>query len=906
MSGLLGVSITGLRVSQTALRTAGHNIANANTEGYSRQSTDINSLGGNQTGAGFIGNGAYVSQIQRVVDQFIINQMRSDTSMYNEMNSYNQYIAQLNDTLSNPSTGLTQAMETFFASLQNMTDDPSSLSARELFSSETETLEKRFNTLHSRIDGINVNVDENITSTVENINALAQSIATLNQSITEVVGTSDQNQPNDLLDQRDEALRELAQFVNVNTTVQGAAINVSIGTDVPLVVGETLYQLEIGQNEFDPQRTEIFVPALVQPVTESLIGGELGGLVEIQRSIIEPTLNQLGQVALAIAESFNEAQQQGITLSNLYGNDVFLDINDRTVINSRVLPSTNNTTSDHDINVTIEDVSELTTSDYKFILDNTASAYRIVRLEDNQEILSGAFAGVLPTNIEFDGLSLNLNAGTYSANDEFLIRPTRNGATDFHSLSIPANEIALASPVLTGTGVGNTGSGEISLGEVLSLTDANDNPLPLLATLGEMSPPLLVSFTTETTYDILDNSDPANPVQLSPPIRNQIYISGIENSLFGTDLGATTVVSGGTALGLPVGSTAVASGLAVNGYPSETFTFTTTDPDTGATTTQNVTSIANASARNTASALDNVDGVTASAFNYLELRDFSLTLTAPLQITLNNENLIPYDGANIRIDVPSPSLNSGEDFNDYVAEQINSNDALAQLGIYAVSSYDATANEFYIAVHSTRGDDLTVQLEAQAGDVIEVNDGTNADVSITGAGAGTVNEVLVGGQIDVTLADTITMTSAPSPSVIFGAISAASNYLGIQANIRGRVEAGDRFTLDFNNDAALDNRNGLTMVDLQLTATIDSGQKTFNDAYSDIVESIGIKTNVSKINLDAAENVLEQTTSLRDSISGVNLDEEATDLIRFEQLYSANAQVINVSRDLFDRLINSF
>ena len=96
------------------------------------------------------------------------------------------------------------------------------------------------------------------------------------------------------------------------------------------------------------------------------------------------------------------------------------------------------------------------------------------------------------------------------------------------------------------------------------------------------------------------------------------------------------------------------------------------------------------------------------------------------------------------------------------------------------------------------------------------------------------------------------------------------------------------------------------MVALQQEKSIDGGAESYDDAYNELIERVGIQANTSNNDTEAAKNILDQTIELRNSISGVNLDEEAADLIRFEQLYSANAQVISVARDIFDRLINSF
>ena len=165
--------------------------------------------------------------------------------------------------------------------------------------------------------------------------------------------------------------------------------------------------------------------------------------------------------------------------------------------------------------------------------------------------------------------------------------------------------------------------------------------------------------------------------------------------------------------------------------------------------------------------------------------------------------------------VPSTALNSGEDFNDYLAETINTNENLHAQGIYAISAYDATTSEYYVQLHSTDGDDFTLELTAAAagGGTIDVSDGDNSAISLTGSGTNTTSQVIVGGRIDVSLAENMSLSTTPSTSAIFGDSSSATfsetAYIGIQANITGSPDAGDTFTLNFNSDPELDNRNAL-------------------------------------------------------------------------------------------------
>ncbi|MFT5118360.1 MAG: flagellar hook-associated protein 1 FlgK [Kiritimatiellia bacterium] len=1058
MSGdILGISVSGLKVSQNALRTVGHNIANANTEGYSRQATEINSVGGAQSGVGFLGSGAYTGSIERVVNEFVTGQLRQDTTLYSELNAYNQNILQLNTLLADGTTGLTQGVQSFFAAVQTVADDPTSMATRQLFVSEAENLSDSFNTLAARLDDINRGVNAGVQIAVQSVNNLTSMIASLNNNIAEVSGSSSSS-PNDLLDQRDEALKELSKLVSVNVSYQDDnQINIMVGNGIPLVLGSVSTDILLGQNEFNPSKAEISLnnSAVGQFITSAFTGGEIGGLFNFQSTIIDPTYNEIGRVALAVADNFNQLQQQGITLNNSFGSNIFSDINDSAIASNRIFPSANNLTDDVSLRVSIDDSAQLTSSDYLLSIDSNAGIYRINRLSDNTELVTALVPTTFPTAIIFDGLSLTIDAANFNGGDQFLIQATRTAAHNFSAVSLEPEGIALASPLQTETDLGNLGSATINSGEVLGLVDAAGQSLGLFSQSGQMSPPLLVKFTTSTTYDILDNSNPGNPVQLSPPIRNQVYVQGIENSLFTTDNGQTSISSAGALIGLPTGSsqatqaalkasavspvfaaidfsdtanqfsfnvavsntlanandgtftvtiddasissnaellttinddliaagsrvrayiTDVAQGSALafasldhgvgditlqtynpdpdanldnapvgqantllgfdieastftsvggadgisgigsatNNYPVETLTIVTTDPVTAITTSQNIFSAEDASARTTASLLNNVSGVTANASNYVEFRSSSLTLSAPLQLELNGEPLIDYDSGVVSGAVPSTALNSGEDFNDYLADTINANTNLQALGIYALSAYDAVNDEFYVKVNSSLGDDFTVELTAAAsgGGSIAINDGANTNVTLTGSGTNTTSQAVVGGRIDLDLADNMTLSTTPVTSSLFGDSSGANfaqtAYLGIQASISGTVSAGDLFSLNFNANAEFDNRNALTMAGLQQAQTMDGGTQSFQQTYNQLVESIGIKASGSINSTSTAEKVLEQTENLRNSISGVNLDEEAANLIKFEQLYSANAQVITVARDLFDRLLNSF
>lgn len=923
-SDLLGVSVTGLRAAQAALSTTGHNISNAGVAGYSRQSVNTSTNSAHLTGGGYVGNGVNVDSIVREVNDFTSLQLRQDTSLSTELSAYLDNISQLDSLLSDASTGLSGAMSSFFASVHNGSDDPTSIPARQLIVSEASNLADRFNTVYGRVNDIEDGVDSALSASVAEINALASSIAQLNQNIAGVMGNSSGAVPNDLLDQRDEALRALSEIVSIQTYDQGfGQVNVVIGSGQSLVIGTESRTLTLEQSTENANRLDVIFNGAStngQIITDNISGGELGGILRFRDNVLSDTYNELGRIAISIADTFNTMHTSGIDLNDEFGGDFFYDVNGMDVAANRVIGSSSNSVSpDRVVLVNIADSAQITTDNYTMKVDN-GGLFRVTRDSDGEEVTTGLLTGSYPFSVEFEGLELVFESGTFAAGDEFSLQPVRNGARDFEAIIDDPESIAFGNPVQTDSSIGNQGSGQISSGEVLSLFDANGDNLPLFATAGEMSPPLIVHFTSATTYDILDNSDPGNPVQLDPPIRNQTFIAGTSNALFPTDSGETQVTTQGDFIGLYDGRYPIVGGGDVNnGYPAEVISFSRPSPVAGASPiVERVITELHASAKDTANLLNNMDGVHATASNYIELSDVeNLSLTEPLQISLNGEELIEYDFNSttsmftLSSSVPDPTV-SADAFNDYLADRINETPSFQNAGIYAVAGTNAVTGQSELRVYSTQGDDFDVVLTADNGtpDSLSISDGVNPSLALEGNGAGITSAITVGGTLDITLSDGLSVSTLPPDSLLFGDTSAddfaKSTFLGIQASLSGTPQTGDTFTIDFNTDAASDNRNALALANLETEKTMNNGVTSFSDGYGVLVESIGIDTSSAQINSNAASEVLEQSQQLRDSVSGVNLDEEAANLIRFEQMYTANTQVITVARQLFDSLINSF
>lgn len=415
--------------------------------------------------------------------------------------------------------------------------------------------------------------------------------------------------------------------------------------------------------------------------------------------------------------------------------------------------------------------------------------------------------------------------------------------------------------------------------------------------------------------------DPANPKHLVPALREQQFVPGISNAIFSQDAGETLIVGNGSGLGLPAGSLAatIAPNASLgNQYPSEQWELLLRDPTTGALSSHLVTTAANASAAQTAAQLNSIAGVSASAHTTATLTNINLAasdFSPPTQLHINGEPLISYDSSGTQFfhQVPNPAIEGEEAFYDYLVTQINANPNLQTLGMRAQLSSNPTTGAPELRLVASSGVDIDIRLTASAtaGTYLDVNDSQgNPNVRLQGAnsGAGEQQAAVVGGRIDITLASGNQLQTNPTNSALLGDSSAAgfaaAAYTGYQVAISGQPKAGDSFTIGFNSNAQNDNRNALLLTAAQ-RAKVVGGNQTLGDAYGKLVEVVATESSIAKLNSDASKTLLSQTQSMRDSISGVNLDEEAADLIRYQQLYQANARVITVTRELFDALLGA-
>ncbi|MCW8917934.1 MAG: flagellar hook-associated protein FlgK [Gammaproteobacteria bacterium] len=462
MPDILSTSTSGLLAYQRALATTSHNIANANTEGYSRQRTVLSTRIPEPSGAGYFGTGVKVSSVERIYDQFLAEQLNSSTSGMAKLDAFYTLSSQVDNLLADPNAGLTPAIQEFFDAMQGVADNPSSIPAREVLLAQAESLAYRFQSVDQRLVGLRDVTNASIANSVDEINALSDSIAKMNHSIVQAQAQAGGQPPNDLLDQRDLLVRQLAERVPVTTVMQDdGAMNVFIGNGQGLVIGRDATQLVASQSEYDVNTLRVTLSSTSgtgPDVTNFINGGTLGGLLSFNKEVLEPTQNALGRIAIGLAESINDQHAQGLDLNNALGGD-FFGFGGVTDKATAAASSFNSGTAE--LTYAITDVTALTTSDYRISTTDGAN-YTVTRLSDNG-IVGTYTPGAYPATIDVpgEGFSFSLDVAA-AAGDSFELRPTRAAARDIRFLIDDPKLIAAAAPLRATESTSNLGSSQLS------------------------------------------------------------------------------------------------------------------------------------------------------------------------------------------------------------------------------------------------------------------------------------------------------------------------------------------------------------------------------------------------------------------------------------------------------------
>lgn len=512
MSSYINNALSGLIAAQRGLQATSSNIANAATEGYSRQR--IVQVQGPATGAGALqfGTGTQVTGIERIYDQLLADQLTTARSSEQKSQIISQYASRLDGLLGNPELGLASSLQAFYAQAGRVANEPTSQVNRQQLLSQAESMAQRFRQLGGQLDSLDGEINQRLRFAVQGVNDDLQAIARLN---AEIMANGSQA-ANSLLDQRQQLIDKVSTQLDIQTTAQtDGSTTVMLNSGQPLVLGGTALQLGVQADAADPSRLQLTYngggPS--QLISRRISGGEIGGLLAFREQMLDPARRELGLIAVGVSTTFNAQNAQGLDLSGNLGTDLF------SRFSPEVLPAADNSGA-ASVTVSFTDTSALRARDYSFSFDGTD--WRLNDLAAGAPVsLSGA--GTAADPFLADGMALVLGGAPPAAGDSFVVRPVNRAAAAMSVVMTDPAGVAAASPLRTTALVSNVGSATISSAQVSDL----DNP-DLLQRVR------IVFNDPPTSYSLTDISG----VPLAPPQAyndgDTIAFNGWEVSVSGT------------------------------------------------------------------------------------------------------------------------------------------------------------------------------------------------------------------------------------------------------------------------------------------------------------------------------------------------------------------------------------
>ncbi|WP_435954237.1 flagellar hook-associated protein FlgK [Dryocola sp. BD626] len=496
-SSLINSAMSGLSAAQSALNTVSNNISNYNVAGYTRQTTLLSQSNSTLGAGGWVGNGVYVSGVQREYDAFITNQLRAAQTQSSGLTSQYQQMSKIDDMLSGTTNTLATSLQGFFTGLQTLVSNSEDPAARQALLGKADGLVNQFKVTDQYLRDQDKQVNLSVQSSVDQINSYASQIANLNDQISRLTGVGAGATPNDLLDQRDQLVSQLNQIVGVEVSVQdGSTYNVSIANGLNLVQGSSANKLAAVPSSADPSRTTVAYVDKVSGTTEipesQITSGSLGGVLAFRSQDLDSARNRLGQLALSFADAFNQQHKQGVDANGDDGTDFFK-------IGSPSVLSNSKNTGSATLKPTLTDSSAVQASDYKVSFDGTD--WQVTRLSDNAKIKANLVVdGAGNTSLNFDGLKLDVS-GKPEKNDSFTVKPVSDAVVNMGVAITDESKLALASEKDSGDSDNRNAQALLDLQSAKKVggnKSFNDAYASLVSDVGNKTASLKVTSTTQS------------------------------------------------------------------------------------------------------------------------------------------------------------------------------------------------------------------------------------------------------------------------------------------------------------------------------------------------------------------------------------------------------------------------
>ena len=929
MSDMAGIAGNAVSAYQQALTTVSNNIANVATDGYSRQDVSLVALPVTPAGSVFLGSGVAVDRIMRQYNAFIESNLRNSTSDLASQEPMVNYANRVVDIMGGQTMGLNSALDQFFSSARLLSADASSTVLRSSFVRDSQGIADRFAQLSSQLDLVQGETQNLLDSAVGQINTLTRQLALVNGQLTKQ--RTENAQPPDLLDQRDLLLKQLSSFAHVNThfSVNGT-VTVSLGPTISqdvVVNGNDALRIATNFNAAAPEKVALVLDPYGSPSSlTGITSGSLAGLMSFREQVLGSTRSALDFLAQVFVKESNAIQQQGIDAYGQVGQALF-----------KLDPAAANSAGS--VRVAFEDPLRVAAAaQFRVIAatNNTSASSASVSYSTAPKASTGASAGLAAGPAWLANALVNNDhpsaARAVNVSNSVPLTGVAAIANGLQDVSIYLNDLQPGQQlqVLTRDGrhvIGQSMASDTTLQGALLKTDNG------FAGGASYSASYLNVSGSNAYKGMTVFYGAQAKVQLQPVYNSKDQISGttaFPALLQGGRLQATNSGIGATGL--------VLNGIALGALA---------DPAAG--TTLQATAVASWINTKTAQT-----GVTATATNEIRINQSELKFGMPLVI--NGLSIDTASATHLNGLVTAINSTAGATFKarsttdgELILTNTSGNEGL-DISIAATNIAGSNSlNALGLSSGIFRGQlSLTQALKASNGtDVrspIQIGfaaSGTPSDLAklgfrtaayingavkedllvfVTGAGLASVSASYAGQAVDAkqslrsqpmkvefTSATRYKITDINTGTVLAerdfdpSKLDPAISYQGLQLSLTSPARAGDMFTLDGNQDGMGNNDNMRAMAALENRAVV--GNKTLTNSYIDQVNEIGNIARQASIAKTALTVVHDQAVQARDEISGVSLDKEAADLIRYQQAYQAAAKVLQVASQLFDSVL---
>ena len=934
MSDLLGIASSGISAYQRALSTVSNNIANVNTEGYSRQEISLAANAPRLLGGSYLGTGAMFIGVRRQYDSFIEHNLRSSNSELQGQEPMVNYVNRLIDVMGDQSIGLTTAMNQFFKAGRDLATDPASTVQRSTFLRESDSLSSRFRELDGQFELMEVETRQAVENDIGKLNSLTAQLAQLNKQLTKHAVVD--KQPAELLDQRDKLLKELSTLASTKTSFkENGAVVVSVGDVISqglLVEGSRSREIGLSKASGTESRKLQFVidPYGTPETLPNILSGSIGGTLAFREYVLNPAVESLDHLAQTLAQEANAVHTSGIDLEGRVGLDLF-----KIEANARGAAA--------GIQVALTDASRVAAAGQFRVTDavlNTGDAKASIRYTaptyDGLSDLYGGLADAAVPQIVTETLEVTQDQpfaalGVASQGMRDLVLSLGGPATAQVSRVSPfAGNLSSGDTVyvtIDGTSFSYTlTSGDDSaavtagLVEMINALESEGGSAVATASVGDDNALMLTAKTTgpdgafSTTSSTSSRSITGGSVsvvtsgtdtQAAAAGQSLQVLTRDGRHLLGTALTASqqTLIMG-TDQGMEEGATYSSDYLGESFLGMDLFLGARADvrlqqefdPDTGALLSPT------------------------SLPALLQGRTFDSDLTSIADDTyiLNGVTLgeLAETGSSLTVDDLVDWINAYSDDTGVTAS--------AEDGALVLTSNNTT-DDIRLAAGTNGsalslaelGFDSGVHINGEAADDLLIFITTDPDESATTVKAtaqfaqasGDSKQALRTQDLEVrfTDADHYEIWETNSNVMVaerdYDTSEATLSYRGLTLNFSAALQSGDTFSIDGNEDGIGNNEAMIEMSSLEDKRLATLGNLTMTESYIERVSEVGSVAQQASISRDALKVVYQQALEARDSLAGVSLDEEAAALVRFQQAYQANAKVMQVANDLFDAIL---